>query len=344
MLKKTKFSKLAIVLFLTILIWVWADLALDESHTIFNAKIVIGRTRPELWISFSNGFSIDVNEIVLKGSVSTINNIDQIINNDPKKLEFPLVFDQFGIDKPGQYPVDVKDIIKESNWIKKEGLSVEKCDPCEVIVNAVALTQNNIDVQCFDEEGIPIDLETPQKVNMFVPSDWRTPARVDLSYEDIQKAVKQPIAKTPYIILPNEQSPNGQRKYADKTVEIKLSPQQNMLEQKKVKDVSLGFCLSQNLSKGQYQIDIDNLPDILSIEILTTQAAKDAYEEQRYQVMLEIVDDDINTTEKTGFVQREVYYLLPEEFVRQNQIKLAQPKMEAKFKVKPQSPPPAEVP
>ena len=55
MFKKVKFSKLAIVIFLTILIWVWADRALDEPDTIYNATIIIGRTSPKLWVSFDQG-------------------------------------------------------------------------------------------------------------------------------------------------------------------------------------------------------------------------------------------------------------------------------------------------
>jgi len=335
MLKNVKFSKLAIVIFLTVLIWIWADLALDENHTIYHATIVMGRTRPNQWVSFTRGNSIDVNEIVMRGPASEINSMEQIINNDPRKLEFPLVIDQFkNIDKPGQYTVAVKDIIKQSGWIKQSGLSIVSCDPCEVTINVVALMERDIEVQCFDEKGLPINLETPQKVRMFVPEDWRNNASVVLSDDDIQRAIKQPIEKKPYILLPT-----GAAKIADATVEIKLSPQVTLLERKKVERVTFGYCLSENLLGGQYKIEIDNMTAILNVEILTTLAAKEAYEDQLFQVLLEIYDKDIEDTKK-GIVLREVFYKLPEEFVKLNQIAVPQEnKVTARFKVTLVSPP-----
>jgi hypothetical protein len=330
MLNKINISKLALVIFLTILIWVWADLALDETHPIYNARIVIGQTKSNLWVSFPQGSSIDVNEIILKGAASQINNIDQIITNDPRKLEFPLIIKQFDIDKPGQYPVDVKEIIKQSNWITALGLSVEGCDPNTVQVNVVALTQKPVEIQYFDKNGLPLNLETPQQVTMSVPSDWRNPARVVLSDEEINRATKQPIRVKPYIDLPN-----GEKIEAEKMVEIRLPPQQTLLDKKKVANVSVGICFSENLSKGQYKVDIGNMPDIVNFDIYTTPDAQDAYEDQKYQVMLEIVDDDITTTSKEGIVRRPVYYLFPEDYVKQNKIKLAQEKVTATFKVTP---------
>jgi hypothetical protein len=334
MLKKLKISKLAIVIFLTILIWVWADLALDENHPVYHATVVIGRASPKLLVSFPQGNSVDVNQIVLRGPASKINSIEQIINNDPRKLEFPLVIEQFGIDKPGLYKLSVEDIINKSGWIKQLGLSIKSCDPCEVSFNVVALTERELDVKCFDNRGLPISLETPQKVRMFVPEDSGNNARVVLSDDEIQRGIKQPIAVKPYIILPT-----GAPKYADTTVEIKLSPQITLLEQVKVQNAKIGYCLSENLLKGQCKIEIENMWEILNIEILATPAAKEAYESQWVQVELEIHDDDIGTTQKDGIVRREVYYRLPEDFVRLNQIKLAKDKVTARFKVTLLNPP-----
>jgi hypothetical protein len=332
MIKKIKFSKLALVLFLTVLIWVWANRALDETYPIYNATIVIGRTRPSLWVSFPQDTVIDINEINVTGPASRIDNMEQLITSNPKKLEFTLNPEQFGIDidKAGEHTLDVLEIIRKSNWIQKSGVSIISCDPCEVRVNVVALSQQELEVQCYDKQGLPKDLEIHQTVKMFVPSGWRGPANVELSPEEVQRAVKQAIAKTPYIILPN-----GQRIDADKAVEIKLSPQEDILEQQKVQRATLVYCFSENSLNGQYKIDVENMTEILNIDIYATPDAKDAYENQWSQVELEIHDDDVDTTQKEGFVRREVYYKLPEEFVRLNQIKLARPKVTAQFTVTP---------
>lgn len=335
MLNKVKFSKLGLVIFLTILIWVWADRALDETRPIYNATIVIGRTKPNLWVSFPQGSSIDVNEITLKGASSQINNFEQMITNDPKKLEFTLDAGQFNIIDKGQYQLDTREIIRQNSWIKKSGLSIVSCDPCEVIVNAVALTQKpDIDIQCYDEDQMPRDLEKPQTISMYVPTDWRGTARVDLKSDEVQKAIKQPIEKKPYITLPN-----GQLKYADTAVEIKLSPQENMLEPQKVTNVTVGYALSENILKGHYLIDITNMQDIVNFDILATQQAKLAYDNQLFQVEVEVYDKDLVTMQKDGIVRREVYYKFPEEFVRSNQIKLAQEKAAiAQFTIIPEQP------
>lgn len=335
MSKKIKISKLAIVIFLTVLIWVWADLSLEETHPVSTATIVIGRAKPNLWVSFPQGSSIDVNEIILKGPASVVNNIERAINNDPSKLVFPLLIEQFDIDKAGEYKLPVSSIIKQSIWIKESGLSIDTCDPCEVQVNVVALSEREIDVKCYDEQELPIELESPQKVKMYVPSNWGgTTARVVLSYEDKQRAIKQAIDKKPHIVLPN-----GQKKEADTAVAIKLSPQENMPERKKVEDATLGYVLSENLLKGQYNIVVENLPDILTIEIYSTPEAKAEYESQLYQVLLFVKEDDIKETVENKFVRREVYYTLPEDFVRTDQIKLADKKVEAHFTVTPIEPP-----
>ncbi len=326
MVKKINYSKLAIVIFLTVLIWFWADRSLEEEYTIRTATIEVGITRPELWVSFPDSAVIDINEIRLSGPSSMMNEFKNTINNDPEKLKFILYPEQFGIDKAGEYSIDVSDII-ESSWIKKTGLLVKECDPLQVQVTAVDLVKRDVEVLCYDKNQLSISLETPQTVSMYVPADWRLPASVILSDEERTRAIQQPIRKKPFIILPNKE-----KKEADSFVEIKLPPQENILERSTITNATFGYTLSENLSKGQYDISVKNLRDILTIEIRATPEAKAAYDLQNYQVMLEILDKDVETS-KNDFVRRKVSYLFPEEYVRPNQIILVGEKVEAQFKV-----------
>lgn len=327
MVKKINYSKLAIVIFLTVLIWFWADRSLEEEYTIQTATIVIGRTKPELWVSFPDSAVIDINEIRLSGPASAINELNHTINNDPEKLKFILYPEQFGIDKAGESPIDVRDII-ENSWIKKTGLLIKECDPLKVQVTAVELVKRDVEVQCYDRNELPISLETPQTVSMFVPADWRLPASVILSDDDRTRAIQEPIRKKPFITLPNKE-----KKEADSFVEIKLPPQENILERSTITNATIGYTLSENLLKRQYDISVENLRDILTIEIRATPEAKAAYDLQNYQVMLEILDKDVDDTKKNGIVRRKVSYKFPEEFVRSNQIILVGEKVEARFKV-----------
>jgi hypothetical protein len=163
---------------------------------------------------------------------------------------------------------------------------------------------------------------------MYVPADLRLTASVNLSDDERIRAIQQPIRKKPSITLPN-----GEKKDADSFVEIKLPPQENMLEQNTITNATFGYTLTENLLKGQYDITVDNLPDILTIVIRATPDAKAAYDLQSYQVTLEILDKDVEDTKKNGIVRRKVSYKFPEEFVRSNQIILVGEKVEARFKV-----------
>ena len=59
---------MATVIF-TLLIWVFADLALDEELTISNLKLSVAKSvNPALWVTFSGQSSVPLEKVVLKGS------------------------------------------------------------------------------------------------------------------------------------------------------------------------------------------------------------------------------------------------------------------------------------
>lgn len=331
MLKKVKFSKLAIVLFLTILIWVWADLSLEETYPPINSGVIVigNRTKQNLWISFPSGTSVNINEIILKGPASKRTKLDQILSSTSSQLEFSIIPEHFDINKEGPYPLSVQEIIKESNWIKENNFSIVSCDPCEVTVNAYNLIGNNLEVLCYDAEGLRRNLETSQTITMSVPSNFSGNAQVDLKYEEVQKAIKEGIDKIPFIRLSN-----GEIKYAASTVRIKLPPEEDTRSRLTVESPTMGYTFSENMLGNQYKVEVDNKSDIMTIEVRATPAAKTAYEEQAFQVSLFIKDQDVDETLKNEFVYREVYYNFPEEYVRKNEIELArEEKVKAKFKV-----------
>jgi hypothetical protein len=339
MLEKIKVRKIAVVIFLTLLIWVWADLALDTTKPFYNATISISKTaKPDLWISFNEKPSINIKQFALKGPVSKINQIEDDINNDPKKLDFTLVPEEMDINKSGSYVLSVRDILDKSDWIKDMGISVveESCDPCEVNVNVVDLVPQDLTVQCFNENGELLKTETiePQKVNMLVPRSWqgeRLAARVTLSREDISKARSEIIEKTPQITL----APGQQPRLSATTVTIKMPPVADLRQEVNVKDPTLGYCFSPNL-QGKYMVEVENLPAIYNIRIKATPAAKEAYEKpDRFEVILNIIDGDEN---KTDWIPREIIYNFPQEFSK-DEIELVGPKVTARFRLKKISPP-----
>ena len=81
MIRKIKYSKITIVIFLTVLIWVWADLALDETVSVPGAMITVAESSPELWINFDGKTSASIDNIVLKGPASKIADIKRELND-----------------------------------------------------------------------------------------------------------------------------------------------------------------------------------------------------------------------------------------------------------------------
>ena len=343
MFEKIKVKKIAVVVFLTLLIWVWADLALDTTKTFYNATISISKTaNPNLWISFNEKPSINIKQFDLKGPVSKINQIEDDINNDPKKLDFTLIPEQMDINKSGNYVLSVRDILDKSDWIKDNSLSVvdESCDPCQVNINVVDLVPQDLTVQCFNENSEPLKTETiePQKINMLVPKSWsgeRLVARVMLSREDISKARSEIIEKTPQITLASGQLP----RLSATTVKIKMSPIADQRQPSTVKDPTLGYCFSANL-QGKYMVEInkEDLPKINTITIKATEAAKLAYESMLFQVILEIGDDDIQKAEGGQEIRKELVYNFPHGF-GEDEIQLVGDKVTVRFRLIKISPP-----
>lgn len=331
-LRKFKYKKIAVVVFLTVLIWVWADLALDDEQSFSGASITIGQSRSNLWISFRSKTAVDINEIVLKGPVSKISEVKQIISSDPEKLKFTFDAEQHGFVDPGESELNVRDLLRESIWIRELGLMVESCEPEVFDVNVVELVQKELTVRCFDGDNNtrrPESIE-PEKILMFVPSSWmgeRLIARVNLTRGDIDKARSEVIEKTPFVIL----APGQPLRRADRSVMIKMPPEGDLLQQYTVKNPKLGYCFSYNL-QGKYRADVDNLREVLIINFRATPAAMQAYEDSQYHVILDIVDSD---EFREGSNQRVVRYNFPRDFVEKGDILLVNEPVKAEFKLEP---------
>jgi hypothetical protein len=118
-----------------------------------------------------------------------------------------------------------------------------------------------------------------------------------------------------------------------------MSPEADSLHEYPI-DATLGFQSGMNLV-GEYKLVVDNYNELVSFFIHATPAAKDAYENQPFQITLNILDGD----EKRGpdYVHRRaVVYNFPEESVSKNEIRLQGEPGTAVFKLKPLKP--AETP
>lgn len=312
MLGNIKFSKIAIVISLTVLIWVYADLALDEEFTVFNAAIVVAKSDPSLWVSFNGQSSAVIGNIVLKGPASKISDVKRRLKDSSLNLEFLLDAGQEGMIEPDEYPLDLLDFLKKSDQIRGFGLTAESCEPAKLTVNVSQLVEKSLTVQCYDDGGNRREAESidPPEAKIFVPEDWgreKLIAKVTLTPGEIEQARSAAIERTPCIELGT-----FQKREATRTVKIKMPPKEDPLSEYPISP-TIGYCLSENL-QGKYKVEVTNLRQVLDYMVIrATAEAKRAYELQPLpQMTLYILDGD----EKKGPTEpprRKVVYNFPEE-------------------------------
>lgn len=330
MLGKIKYGKIAVVIFLTVLIWVWADLALHEEHSVSNVPLTIAKsTNRAIWVNF-----VDENEslvpvynlktIVLKGPASKISKVRLKLKTGELQLDFFLDAEQEGMEKPDKYPLDVLSLLRKSDQLRELGLAVQSCDPNKLTVNVVELVEKLLDIECFDESGVSVKVESiePSKVDMFVPEDSRFTAQVQLTRSEIKQPRPSVVEKMPYVILAT-----GETRQAPKSVEIKMSPEADSLSEYTIEEAKLVIALSVNL-QGKYKVDVNYNYVVSPFPILATLEAKQAYESQPFQMTLYILDDNAKKGPEEE-QQKGVFYNFPEEFVRRDEIKLKNPQQAA---------------
>ena len=338
--RKLKFSKIAIVMFLTVLIWVYADLAVDDTLPVTNVPVSIaGSGDTELWVTFKNEdgpplASVAIEQIVLKGPSSRIAEIKRGLNNNILKLSFSLNPEMQNMTDAGSYTLNVLDFVRKSEQIRAlGGLTVESCEPNTLTVNVVKLVKRDLNIQSVDENGRPLEFEsiTPSKISMFVPQDWGQDkvAEIALAPTEVKRARSKAINETPYVVLAD-----NQKRLSDEVVKVKLVPEEEELEPFTISRVRVGYSYSP-ITQGKYRAVVSNEVTLTSseIKIRATLEAKTAYETQRFQVTVEIDDEDRSGNE----VERALKYNLPEKYVRKGEIKL-EPEhepVEAKFKLVP---------
>ncbi len=332
-LKNIKYGKIAIVAFLTALIWIWTDLVLDETLPDKVALLVAEESPdPELWVSFGREPSLKL-FITLTGPHSAISRLER----DKQALEFSFNAVREKLDTPGVNSFTLLPFLQKDKELRRLGLKVKSCEPKTVEVSVVKLAQRKLSVECVDADGKLLKAGSidPPTVDMYVLEQTRT-AQVRLTRQDVEKARTSPIQKKPFVTLPA-----GRIREARKPVTITMPPQEDPLEDLSVERPTYVFALSPNL-QGKCKVKLENPEDVIGqpIAIRATREAKLAYENQPHATMtLYILDEDLK---KTGELRRTVVYNFPELYVRRGEIELKkdtrQP-VEARFTVTPLPPP-----
>jgi hypothetical protein len=333
MVKKVKYGKILVVVFITVLIWVWADLALDEVFSVSNVNITAKSTNPGLWVSFGDKSSAFIDKMVLKGPASKVADVRRKLKDGSLVLEFFLDPGQTEtIASPGEYTLPLLTFLRQSDQIKRLGLTVESCEPQTLSVKVVGLVKKPLTIRCVDETQNTIKAAAvePKQLEMFVPEDWsgeKLIANVQLTRREIDQAKLSAVEKTPFI-----EPAAGQIRELKRTVKVTMPPEEDLLADYTITTARLRFSLSPNI-QGKYKVAVDNLDEVIrTITIRATADAKRAYEKMPYQVTLEIDDEDAGATEP---LRRNLIYNFPDEYLRKDDIRLNQQPVTARFKLIP---------
>jgi len=333
--KNSIYGKLSIVIFLTVLIWVWADLAQDERLTLSNViTLSVARSSDQtLWLSFVDESGavrplVVIDSVELKGPASQVADVDRLRNRG--QLDSALFLDPVreGLVEEGTQAFDVLNFLRQNDTIRQLGLTVESCEPRTLIIQVRRLSERRLLVECIDENGVPLKAEVePPEVSAFV-TDETVVAKVRLSAREQAQAREAALEKTPYVELAS-----GQRRDVSTAVRVSLSPADDVLRDENVQP-TLGFCFSPNL-QGRCRVELQNEMDLASaiIKIKATPAAKEAYDQQPFKIFLYILDEDLQAT---SVITRRVEFNFPEEYVQRDEIRGAgDPAPEARFRVVP---------
>jgi len=335
MAKKYKYGKITAVVVLTVLIWVWADMALEKEFSVYNVAVSVAKaTNPNLSVFFNDGSSNSVQRVILrevglKGPASRIAKVDRKLK-EGETIDFNFDVAREKMNQPGNYSLDLLPFLQKDEELKQTGLTVVSCDPNVITVNVTRLVEKSLEVVCFDENRNLVKTTSiePSQVRMYVPAGWDGPAEVKLTKSEIQQAGLSPIAKTPYIPLPP-----GQITLSPTIVVIKTSPEQDILTDYTITNVTPKYCLSVIL-QGKFKVEMENLNEVRGpVKIQATPEAKQAYEDMSYQVRVEIDDEDAASPEPVK--RKKVTYNFPPEYVRGDKIKLVGQPAEARFRLIP---------
>ena len=157
MLKKIKIGKILAVIFITALIWIWADLALDAT---FESAVTITIARAatdELLVSFDdNQTSVVIENIVFKGAASKISLLQRRLNDGSFDTRFFFDPKQQGMAEAAEYTWDVLNFLRQNEKIKQLGITVESCEPDKIKVSVIKLVRKELDIVCVNENRVPI--------------------------------------------------------------------------------------------------------------------------------------------------------------------------------------------
>jgi hypothetical protein len=303
------------------LIWVWAYLETEQTLEDLPATVNISQAiDPSLLVTFDDQLEKEF-VMTVAGPAKKIDELKNALSEGREKLDFDFNAEIEGMDSPKKHTLNLLKFLKGSEKIKSLGLTVKSCSIENIDVTVEKLVEQQLTVECRDENDDPLPHETinPPRVKMFVPKDWigadMLKAYVKLQRQEKEDARKEPVMLKPYITLVL-----GEEKLADESVEVKLKSTETERANKILTgaELAIGYVFSA-MTKGKYDVQlIDDSKLRITTNFDATEAAFTAYKEQKYQILIEINDDDI----AKDTASTEAIYNFPQEYIAKNEIRL----------------------
>jgi hypothetical protein len=324
--------KIILVVFISALIWIWADEALTRETSVPATVAVDKSTGPELWVNFDLQPTVPI-RLRLSGPASKIDALERRLKEGSLKLEFFLNPKEEKLTA-GSHPFALPELLKRNRLIADQGLQIESVEPATINVDVVGLSKKTLSVQALTDNQTSVQDTTiePATVEMFVPENWngaKLKATVVLTPQEIEQARAAGIWRRPAV-----EFATGVLKTADTQVKITLPTNKQRLKDFVIDGANIGYTFSPNLA-GKYGVELINQNQILGpIKIQATDEAALAYRNTPFKVILDISDDDAKIA--GDLPPRAVVFNLPPEYVRKGEIIIAElePRM-AKFKLVP---------
>jgi len=327
-------KKLIIVAFLTLLIWAYAYLSLEETVQ-RSGSLQIQCSQPNLLATFVDRSEPIRLDLLLKGQASAVAEFKKrwhLPPGHPQKESLDFYFDpaEQGLTSPGTYAVNVLEFLRDSEKLRLLGLTVESCNVEALEVRIEKLVEKDLVVQCRDTQGQIVAHETidPAQVRMYVLESYTGPAIVTLTDYQIAQARRTAQRAKPYVMLA------GRRIEAPIHVDVSLPSVEQALKVRPFQPSRIGILISPNL-QARYAVVLLNADELrTSTSLRATDAAMEAYDKQLYHVYVVVRDEDVNADPQEG-VSRPAVYNFPAEFVAKDEIQLNQEPRTARFKLQP---------
>ena len=314
---KRTIQKVALVIYLSALIWVWADLSNDLILEGKGVTVLISNDRPkDIWVGLEGADSVQIS-VDLKGPSARIDELKR----DVAALEVYFSPSELS-EMSDNFKYPIKNLVQESPRIRELGLTVEKCKPSSIDITMERLEKKQLKVVCIDENSnritnVSID---PANIEMYVPSHWsgeNLTATVVINSDQHTAAMTKSVSLRPWVEIEADR-----KVFAEKSVKVHLIAQEANLETFLLNGPRIGLLMNEQVAKD-YRVEIVSRNEALTtIQVQASQEAYQKYKSEKYQMIVSIYPEDVPSgTDLPQDIERQVDYFFPKLFERQGLIK-----------------------